>query len=121
MAAYVARMGRDRVWLHEQTGVRRLRRWRSDHTASSHCRYITVGTVDGRWFAEQTRQRGAVICRDERDAYDQADRWMRGGQWWETPAEFDARHQPTEPGWRKTGSLWVRVEQMNRSPINGDG
>lgn len=105
----VGKMSEERLQLHLQHGVRRLASWRSDHPAASSCRYVTVGQLaDGRWFAELTGERGAVVCADEEQARTLAAGWLATGDWWETPAEYDARHEPTEPGWRKTGQLWVR-------------
>lgn len=88
-------------------GVRRVRRWRSGHSADSACRYVTVGSLpDGRWFAERT-QLGARAYRTEAEARMVAGNLMGDrDDWQEVPAEMG----PNGPGegWRRQGGSWVR-------------
>lgn len=101
-----------RVWLHQQIGHRRIRRWVYGHPASSRCAYVTVGTLsDGRHFADHSRQQGAIVCADEAEARRLAAEWTSGDGWTETPANLDAREQPLDAHrWRRVGGTWVLNE-----------
>jgi hypothetical protein len=102
-------MGRERVLLHLEVGVRRVRRWRSAGSSSSRCRFVTIGQLaGGRWFADHTGEDGAVLCRDQVHAEQMAAAWTVDGWWLETPAVFDAQSRPVPPErWRKAGGEWL--------------
>lgn len=106
----------DRVPLHLQTGVVRVRRWRQGHPAHWQMIEVTVGTLgDGRWFCHVVGNHPASgdahICTGEDHAYRLAGAVMAGDGWHEVPAAFDAHHEPVDRGrWRRSGGDWVLVE-----------
>ena len=98
----------ERVQLHLENGVRRVLRWRSAGSASTRCRFVTIGQMaDGRWFADHSREPDSLVCRDQAHAEHVTAEWMAAGRWWRTPAEFDAAAQPIGDGWRLVGSEWI--------------
>jgi hypothetical protein len=118
-------MGRERIQLHLQFGMRRWRRWRAGTPNTATERFLTVGQLaDQRWFVDDSRDpKGAHVCSDERDACTLTDRIMARSrvQWVPHPAEFDGLGQPTEPGWRRSGHQWFRDEQTSHPPVNVEG
>jgi hypothetical protein len=110
-------MRRDRIDLAHEFGVKRHRRWRSGALNTHKQRHLIVAELaDGRFVVDDTKDpRGARICRDERDAYDVTDWLMRQSkvEWLRVPAEYDGRHEPTEPGWTATGQTWTRDDEPN--------
>jgi hypothetical protein len=98
----------DRVVLHLEHGVGRVKAWQCAPPESYRCRTISIGTLaGGRWWANHTGVHGgAFLCRDRAHAQEVADGWMDGGEWWEVPAEFGPDGQPTEPGWVRRGGSW---------------
>ena len=112
-------MGHERVALHLAEDVVRVQRWRRGHPTESSYVTVTVGTIGGRWFTactgrlphRQGPERGdAWLCTDEAEARQLAAEWMTGDGWHETPAVYDAHHQPIGAGWRKIGGTWVREQ-----------
>ncbi|MFI7073548.1 hypothetical protein [Micromonospora sediminicola] len=97
------------------TGIRRVQRWRRGHANAYDTATITLSiTPGGQWLVEQSRvTAGARAYDSEQDARHAIGRLQAGGGWVETPANYDARHQPTEPGWTKRGGQWIREPVSN--------
>jgi hypothetical protein len=118
-------MRRERIDLAHEVGVRRLRRWRSGALNTHRQRHLVVGQLaDSRWFVDDTKDlRGARVCRDERDAYEVCD-WLMAQskvEWRRVPAEYDGRHEPTEPGWTATGQTWARDDEPDGGGVTATG
>lgn len=107
-------MARERLHLHTVFGVDRQRRWTTGVQNNATERFVTVGQLaDKRWFVDDSKDpKGAQLCRDERDAFDLADKIMaRVGEWRRCPAAFDGLNQPIEAGWRRSGHWWLRDDE----------
>lgn len=94
----------ERVQLHLEYGMDRVKAWAWGNPAAWSYRRVTIGTLaDGRWFA------GAVVCRDRAHAEQVAAGWMTGDGWRETPASYGSDGKPTTPGWVRRGGDWFRA------------
>lgn len=82
--------------------------------AAWDCAFVTTGTLaDGRWFADHTKEQGAIVCSDEAEARRLAAEWTAGDGWAETPASYDARHEPVDKErWRRVGGTWVLKDEQ---------
>ncbi len=95
------------------TGLRRLRRWQSGHTAGFGARHLTLGQMaDGRWLVEDTDiRRGSHAYRSRERAERELAERMWDGDWSEVPAVIDAHNQAE--GWVRRGNTWMRDGQQD--------
>lgn len=99
----------ERVWLHlAEQRVTRLRRWRTGLAGGWSERFVTVGRLGDRWFADHTGLQGAFVADTEQEVQDLVAGWLAQGGWEETPAAFGPDGRPVEPGWVRRGGSWVR-------------
>ncbi|MET0492928.1 MAG: hypothetical protein ABW000_07320 [Actinoplanes sp.] len=103
----------ERVELHLVEGADPQRCWRNGATGASRLVRVTFGRLgDGRWYANRTGEAAYVFDsgkHGEALALQLAYRWMRdaGGQWWATPAAYDARAEPVDGlPWVRRGGEW---------------
>jgi hypothetical protein len=106
----------ERIDLDRQYGKKPVLRWRSHSSASSACRFVTLGRLgDGRWYAHATRDNGGAYVFDGAQGEQLARRlaadWMAGHDWIALPAAFGADAKPTDGGsWVKRGGEWLPAE-----------